>query len=245
MGETHVMSTHHYCMRKRATKGGTVSTPEGPQVVREKLTQIGMTDGEIRIWQTLTEVSDSITGLPRLHPMKEEETYRGLHSLQSLLSERPGLRAIGWPGPFPNNQRENLVELGMTEAELDVWYALAPVAGAMLELPELYPMQREETAHDFHKLQSRLLARPVFRAAGWEGQTPDQEVIPSPRVSKESLTALGMTDEEVGVWENLASIANRMYQLPIVYLWERRETQHDFHHIELRLMARPALRSIG
>jgi hypothetical protein len=232
-----------------------MSTTGGPQVIREKLTQIGMVDDEVRIWQVLTEVSDSINGLPRLHPMEEEEISRSLHDLQSRLSERPGLRAMGWPGPFPNNQQEleeliarsrtNLVKLGMTEAELDVWYALASVAGTMLELPELCPMQREEIAHDFHKLQSRLLARPVFRAAGWNDQTPDPQVILSPQVSKENFTALGMTDEEVGAWERLANIANRMYQLPTVYLGERTETQHDFHSIELRLMARPTLRRIG
>jgi hypothetical protein len=226
-----------------------MSTSQDPQVISEKLTQIGMIDKEIRIWQTLTKVSDSITGLEQLHPMKEEETYRGLHDLQVLLSERPGLRALGWPHPFTEdeikNQRGNLVELGMSQAELDVWYALAPVAGTMLALPELYPVQREETAHDFHKLQSRLLARPIFRAAGWENQTPDPEVISTPRVSKESLTALGMTDEAVRAWEMLTDIANQIYQLPTVYLWERRETQHDFHTIELRLMARPSLRRIN
>jgi hypothetical protein len=226
-----------------------MSTSENPQVISEKLTQIGMTDKEIRIWQALTRVSDSINGLGQLHPMKEEETYRGLHDLQILLSERPGLKAMGWPQPFTedekNNQRHNLVELGMTEAELDVWYTLGSVAGTMLYLPELYPMQREETAHDFHKLQSRLLARPVFRAAGWEGQTPDPEGIPSPQISKDDLTALGMTDEEVSAWEELTNVANQIYQLPTVYLWERTETQHDLHHIELRLMARPTLQTIS
>jgi hypothetical protein len=224
-------------------------TSENPQVISEKLTQIGMTDEEIRIWQTLTKVSDSINGLGRLHPMKEEETYRGLHDLQVLLSERPGLRALDWPQPFTedeiNNQRENLVELGMTQAELNVWYALGSVAGTMLHLPELYPMQQEETAHDFHKLQSRLLARPVFRAAGLEDQTPDPQVISSPDISNDSLTALGMTDKEVSAWEELADVANQIYQLPTVYLWERTETQHDLHHIELRLMARPTLRRIS
>ena len=232
-----------------------MSTTEGSQGIKVKSTQISMTDDEIRIWRTLTQVSDSINGLPQLHPMEEEETSRILHDLQSRLSERPGLRAMGWPGPLPNNQREleevaaqgrrNLVNLGMTEAELDIWYALARVAGAMLGLPELYPMQQEEIAHDFHKLQSRLLARPVFRAAGWEGQAPDPEVSPSPQFSKATLTALGMTDEEVAAWENLAGIANRMYQLPTVYLWERQETQHDFHSIELRLIGRPALRALA
>jgi hypothetical protein len=106
-------------------------------------------------------------------------------------------------------------------------------------------MQKEEIAHDFHKLQSRLLARPVIRAAGWEGKTPDPEEVPSPQFSKATLTALGMTDEEVAAWENLAGIANRMYELPTVYLWERRETQHDFHNIELRLIARLALRALA
>src|SRR5918993_1339942 len=174
-----------------------MSTSEDPQVISENLVELGMTNKEIRIWQTLTKVSDSINGLGQLHPMKEEETYRGLHDLQILLSERPGLRALGWPRPHTedeiNNQRENLVELGMTQAELDVWYALGSVAGTMLYFPELYPMQQEEMAHDFHKLQSRLLARPVFRAAGLEDQTPDPQVISSPQVSKDSLSALGMT----------------------------------------------------
>jgi hypothetical protein len=226
-----------------------MSTSEDPQVISEKLTQIGMTDKESSIWQTLARVSDSINGLGQLHPMKEEETYRGLHDLQILLSERPGLRALGWPQPFTedeiNNQRKNLAELGMTQAELDVWYALGSVAGTMLYLPELYPMQQEETAHDFHKLQSRLLARPVFRAAGLEDQTPDPQVISSPHISKDNLTALGMTDKEVSAWEELADIANQIYQLPTVYLRERTETQHDLHHIELRLMARPTLRRIS
>jgi hypothetical protein len=54
-----------------------------------------------------------------------------------------------------------------------------------------------------------------------------------------------MTEEEVDAWERLADIANRIYQLPTVYVWERRETQHDLHNIELRLMARPSLRRIG
>jgi len=37
----------------------------------------------------------------------------------------------------------------------------------MLSLPELHPMERGETATDFHRIQLRLLARPGLRAAGW------------------------------------------------------------------------------
>jgi hypothetical protein len=228
-----------------------MSTSEDPQGLSKKLIQIGMTDSEIRIWRSLIKVFDSMYRLPPLHDAKYEETFRALHDLQSLLLERSGLRALGWPRPFTedevNNQRANLVKLGMTQAELDVWYA--PVAGMLMRLPELYPMEGEETAHAIHKLQTRLLARPVFRAAGWESPTPDappyfrgQEVIYSPLASKDRLPALGMTDDEVHAWEGLADLANRIYQLPPVYLWERRETQHDLHNLELRLLARPFLR---
>jgi hypothetical protein len=241
----------HYCVAKRADREGTMSTSEDPQVLSEKLTQIGMTDSEKRIWRSLIEVFDSMYELPPLHKAKYEETYRALHDLQTALLERPGLRALGWPLPATddeiNNQRENLIKLGMTQAELEVWYA--PVAGTLMGLPELYPMEREETAHAIHKLQTRLLARPVFRASGWESPTPDAppylrgpEVISSSLISKDGLTALGMIDDEVQAWEELADLANRIYQLPSVYLWERRETQHDLHNLELRLLARPSLR---
>jgi hypothetical protein len=63
--------------------------------------------------------------------------------------------------------RERLAAHGMTEDELDIWYALADAAGRMLRLPTLHPEERHETVHDFHGLQSRLLARPGLRAAGW------------------------------------------------------------------------------
>jgi hypothetical protein len=64
-------------------------------------------------------------------------------------------------------ERERLAAHEMTEDELDIWYALADVAGRMLQLPTLHPMEVHETAHDFHKLQDRLLARPGLRPAGW------------------------------------------------------------------------------
>ena len=57
--------------------------------------------------------------------------------------------------------------MGMTAEELELWGAVAAVAARMLQLPELHPMERHEVAHDLHKLQLRLLARPALRAAGW------------------------------------------------------------------------------
>jgi hypothetical protein len=156
-----------------------MSTSEDPQVLSEKLTQIGMTDSEIRNWRSLTEVFDLMYGLPPLHDAKYEETYRALHDLQSALLERPGLRALGWPRPVTEdeikNQRENLIKLGMTQAELDVWYA--PVAGMLMGLPELYPMEQEETAHAIHKLQTRLLARPFFVLPGGKARHQTRPLI--------------------------------------------------------------------
>ncbi len=107
-----------------------------------------------------------------------------------------------------------------------------------------YPTEQEENAHDFHKLQGRLLARPVLRAAGWGGQPPDREVQVSPQVSKESLTNLGMKDLEIDAWFRLADVEDGMYRLPSLYAMERHETQHEFHSIKLRLVARSSLRVI-
>lgn len=64
-------------------------------------------------------------------------------------------------------EQRSLADLGMTDDELAIWRALGTVAGQMLNLPVLHPMEQHETTHDFHKLQSRLLARPGLRAVGW------------------------------------------------------------------------------
>ncbi len=141
--------------------------------------------------------------------------------------------------------RESLARLGMTDAELDVWYALADVAGRMLQLPVLHPMEQHETAHDFHKLQSRLQARPGLRAGKWKGQKPDQPIIKSPQAKRESLTKLGMTAAELDVWYALADVASQMYKLSTLHPMEAHETQHDFHKLQLRLLARPGLRAAG
>jgi hypothetical protein len=62
---------------------------------------------------------------------------------------------------------DGLRALGMTEEELGVWTALAEVAGRMLALPQIHPMERTETVSEIHVLQNRLLARPGLRAQGW------------------------------------------------------------------------------
>jgi len=65
---------------------------------------------------------------------------------------------------------ERLAKFGMTQAELDIWIALANVAGRMLQLPELHPNEQEEVVHEIHVIQNRLLARPGLRAVGWPKQ---------------------------------------------------------------------------
>ena len=60
--------------------------------------------------------------------------------------------------------QDPLLELGLTPDELRVWYDLAAVAGRMLALPVQHQMEREETATEFHALQSRLLARVGVRS---------------------------------------------------------------------------------
>jgi len=75
------------------------------------------------------------------------------------------------------DSKQRLLDYGMTEQEIELWYALASVAGGFLDLPTLHPGERGETVYEIHKLQNRLLARPGLRAVGWpqEGspQPPD------------------------------------------------------------------------
>lgn len=46
--------------------------------------------------------------------------------------------------------RERLVDLGLTDAEIDLWYDLGALAGRFLELPTLHPNERGETVVEFH-----------------------------------------------------------------------------------------------
>lgn len=60
-----------------------------------------------------------------------------------------------------------LLAYGMMQDELEIWNALAGIAGKFLQLPELHPMERHEVSHEFHALQNRLLARVGLRVVGW------------------------------------------------------------------------------
>jgi len=71
-----------------------------------------------------------------------------------------------------NNQKKFVFRMRnehrMTKEEFEAFEALTKVANLMLHLPLLHPMEKEETCHDIHKLQLRLLARPGLRAIGWK-----------------------------------------------------------------------------
>jgi hypothetical protein len=66
-----------------------------------------------------------------------------------------------------SNGRQQLSDYGMTDEEIDLWYALGALAGRFLNLPILHPNERSETVVEFHVLQNRLLARPGLRTVGW------------------------------------------------------------------------------
>ena len=50
----------------------------------------------------------------------------------------------------------DLKRFGMTDEEIALWTVVAAAAGRMLALPKLHPMERDETATDFHRIQLRL-----------------------------------------------------------------------------------------
>lgn len=67
----------------------------------------------------------------------------------------------------PEKTHLALLALGLTEDEIAAMDALTDAANKLLSLPKLHPMEKEETCHDMHKLQLRVLARPGLRALGW------------------------------------------------------------------------------
>jgi hypothetical protein len=56
-----------------------------------------------------------------------------------------------------------LLEAGMSEAEVAAFNLSVDAANAVLALPDLHPMDREEYCHAFHVIQNKLLSRPLVR----------------------------------------------------------------------------------
>lgn len=67
----------------------------------------------------------------------------------------------------------------------------------------------------------------------------------TPRPDREPLLKLGMTEQELEIWDALADAAGKMLNLPLLHPIERHEVVHDFHKLQLRLLARPGLRAAG
>jgi hypothetical protein len=138
---------------------------------RARLAKLGMTEPEIDAWLALADAGTKFAALPQLHPMAEHEAAHALHRVEDLLLARPGMRAQGWglpPDAMPDadERRARLARFGMTDEELELWYATAELAGRMLELPEpgAATDERHEIVHALHRIQDELLARPGRRA---------------------------------------------------------------------------------
>lgn len=65
-------------------------------------------------------------------------------------------------------------ELGFDAAESKAWFAVKAGAREMMSLESLHPMQDEEYAHMWHRIQRALLSRPAHRKliASGEGTQP-------------------------------------------------------------------------
>jgi hypothetical protein len=139
----------------------------------ERLAQLGMTGDEIELWRAMEGVAERLGQLPVEHDTARHEMDHAIARLQDLLLARPGMRAQGWGAdppvdPSPEENRRRLAEFGMTDAELDLWFATTGVAGGLYHLlsgaqgtPEWH-----EAAHRVHLVQDFLLARPARRAIG-------------------------------------------------------------------------------
>ena len=89
-----------------------------------------------------------------------------------------------------------------------------------------------------------LLGRIVVRddLASWIGTLLDEK---PPEAGTNELRTVGMTQEEVDVFDALAKVANQMLALSVLHQMEREEICHDIHKLQLRLLARPGLRALG
>jgi hypothetical protein len=59
--------------------------------------------------------------------------------------------------------RQRVLECGMTDAEADCWELVARAAGAFFQLPDLHPMDDHEVTQAIHVVQGKLLSRPTYR----------------------------------------------------------------------------------
>ncbi|MEO1529891.1 MAG: hypothetical protein AAFX06_31135 [Planctomycetota bacterium] len=59
--------------------------------------------------------------------------------------------------------KDFVLEAGLTEDEAECWSKVAEAAGALLQLPELHPMDKHEIASAIHIVQNKLLSRPTYR----------------------------------------------------------------------------------
>jgi hypothetical protein len=62
---------------------------------------------------------------------------------------------------------------------------------------------------------------------------------------RQRLVAFGMTDQEIELWYDLATMAGRFHDLPNLHPNEWNETAVEFHKLQNRLLARPGLRVVG
>lgn len=71
-------------------------------------------------------------------------------------------RPVPAPAVSPD-EKELVMQVGMTEAEAECWLLAAELAGRFFELPELHPMDSQEVATAIHVIQNKLLSRPTYR----------------------------------------------------------------------------------
>ena len=141
-------------------------------------------------------------------------------------------------------ERERLAELGMTEAENELWLALAGIGERMAALPALHPMAEHEASHALARVQDLLLARPGLRAQGWG--LPENEV-PDAAERRARLGRFGMTEPEIALWYDVADVAGRMLELPDPSAAgaERHELVHGMHRVQDQLLARAGRRAVS
>lgn len=90
-----------------------------------------------------------------------------------MIDRPPAFVEKGLDPPLSELIEIALLEVGMTDQEVRAMSLTVDCANAILELPVLHPMEKEEFCHAMHIIQDQLMARPSMRAM--QGTDPDHD----------------------------------------------------------------------
>ncbi len=150
-----------------------------------------------------------------------------------------------------SDPRQRLARFGMTDAELDAWFAVSDVAGRIGTMNGWDHPDTHDMAHAAHVVQNFLLSRPIKRAGGSpDAPGPDAGTHPVVPTDSGSRTAFalgqaGLTVDEIDLCDSIATVAKLLHALPDVAGDERHACTHALRRVQDIVIAHAVARASG